>query len=191
MDDNCSCVGVLELTYEGICKKCGKVKVIPETQEKPLDKKVIDVDYGVASVYDSDNGQIIEINRKLTGELREKVIRHEKMHRSGAYSREDMKVDFQADKPHFFESLKFAFLNPESLVGYFPIMYSYYFKKWTYNPTATLPFVYLGVIFSLFFLILFRINFFLAFLGWSCIVVIFNIILLFITHRYVKKIGGY
>ena len=148
-------------------------------------KKIINVPYGVASSYD----EAIEINEKLTGKLRAKVLRHELRHTNGKYTKKDYNNDFHSSEPHFFESFKFALNNPEALIGYFPLMYSYFFKQFTWNQTSFYPLVYFGAIWTLFFAFLFKIEVFLAFLGWICVVAIINCILLIVTDIYVRKKG--
>ena len=146
-------------------------------------KKLVEVNYGIASSY----SDFTEINYKLQGELRDKVLAHEAKHSSGPYDKKDFLTDFQSKDPYFFKSLKFALMNPEALVGFFPFMYSYYAKRWTYNSTALYPFIWFGLIFSVFFLVLFGVDFFLCLLGYSIIFIFLNIMLLIITHIRVKK----
>lgn len=150
--------------------------------------KLIEVNYGLASVYAMEEGTVIEINHKLYGELRDKIIKHERRHKADRhYTKEDLKNDFQSENSYFFESLKFAFLNPECLINFFPLMFSYYFKKFTFNFPAILPFFYFGIIFSGFFAILFKINFFMALLGYSVMFILLNLLLMLATHLIVKK----
>lgn len=144
---------------------------------------IIEVPYGLASAYDDG----IEVNKKLTGDLRQRIIQHEMSHRTGSYSKKDFMVDFQAKNSNFKESLKFALTNPEALIGFFPFMYSYHYKVMTYNHSAAIPFVFFGLIFSTFFRLLFNINFFKAFLGFSVILIIINIFLLILTHIKVRN----
>lgn len=147
------------------------------------EKKIVEVNYGIASSYDD----FIEINRKLRDPLRKKILDHELRHDSGKYSVKDFKNDFQSKKPHFFESFSFALRNPEALINYFPFMYSYYRGILTYNYTALFPFLYYGIIFSVFFLVVFKISLFKSFIGWVVIFGLINIFLLVYTHYYVKN----
>lgn len=144
--------------------------------------EIFEVDYGLASRYEEG----IEINRKLAGELREKVLKHEAKHTQGGYRLQDYKNDFHSKDPYFLESLKFCFKNPEAFVGFFPFMYSYHFKTWTFNTTALFPYALWGVIFSLMAKFLIGTTFFYAFLTWSWIFIVLNAFLVFYTHLYVK-----
>ncbi len=148
-----------------------------------MNKKVINVNYGLGSSYD----ECIEINHKLSDKLRKSVMAHELRHRNGVYGKQDFLNDFQSKKSYFFDSFLFALKNPEMLVGFFPFMYSYYFKIMTFNFPALVPFLYFGLIFSGFFTVLFKVNFFMALLGYTVLFMMANIILLIITHLYVKK----
>jgi hypothetical protein len=149
-----------------------------------MKRKIVNVNYGIASSYSDGT---IEINKKIKGKLRKKILEHERRHSLGVYDKDDFRNDFHSKNSHFFESLKFGIKNPEALINYFVVMYSYYFDKWTYNPTGVYPFLYFGIIFSLFFFLLFKVNFLLAFLGWICIFLVVNIILLIYTHYYTTK----
>ena len=147
------------------------------------DRPIIKVDYGLASSYDDG----IEINRKLSGELRQKVIMHEKRHGVGRYNKQDFVNDFQSKSSTFKETLLFAIRNPEALIGFFPFMYSYHFKIMTYNSSALWPFLYFGLIFSLFWKLTVKIPFFQSLTCYSGIILLINIVLLVYTHRYWKN----
>lgn len=149
-------------------------------------RKIVNVDYGIASAY-SDG--VIEINRKLKGNLRRKILAHERRHTLGSYSKVDYENDFKSKNPYFFESLKFAWKNPEALINFFFLMISYYRNTLTWNSTAFYPFFYLGCIFMLFFYLTIGINPLLGFLGWICVYTLINIYLLVLTHLYVRKQG--
>lgn len=153
-----------------------------ETAQRP-EKKVVEVPYGLGSSYEG----FIEINCKLKGSLREKILAHELRHASGKYSAKDFKNDFQSKNPYFLESLWFSIKNPEALINFFPFMYSYYGRSFTYNSTSVFPFLYFGILYSIFFYIFFRISIFLSFFGWMVIFALINISLLIYTHIYVKK----
>lgn len=144
---------------------------------------VVNVNYGLGSVYD----EIIEINYKLPTKLRARIIEHEQNHDTGGYTKKDFLNDFNSKNSYFLESLKFALFNPEALVGFFPWMYSYYFKKWTFNFSGLIPFVYFGLIFSLFFKLLFKVPFFNALIGYTVFFILMNLILILIAHIYVKR----
>jgi len=152
-----------------------------------MDKKIVLVNYGLGSAYDN----FIELNHKLNSQvnqsLRKKIIAHERRHGNEKYSMKDFKNDFQAQNSYFFESLKFALRNPECLIGFFPFMYSYYFRIMTFNLAALVPFVYFGAIFTGFFWLLFKVNPLKAFLGYSIFFVIIQIFFLIFTHKYVKS----
>ena len=148
------------------------------------DKPIVLVNYGLGSVY----SDIIELNYKLPQDLRDKILDHEKRHSSSvSYTKEDFMNDFQSKSSYFKESLIFSLRNPESLINFFPIMYSYYLKVITWNTPAVFPYLYFGLIFSGFFWVLFGINFFLALFGYTIMFVVLNIILLILTHTLVKK----
>lgn len=155
-----------------------------------MDKRpIIEVNYGLASAYPDR----IEINYKLQKDLRQKVIKHELKHkaRNRHYKLEDFKNDFQSENSYFLESLKFCIYNPEALIGFFPLMFSYYSKKITWNTPAVFPYLYFGLIFSVFFWLLFSINFFLAILGFTILFTTINIILLVWTHIRVRRDKGF
>jgi hypothetical protein len=146
-------------------------------------KPVILVNYGLASAFNDH----IELHWKLRGNLKKSILAHELRHETGAYSWKDWKNDFQAKKSHFFQAFRFALRHPEALINYFPFMYSYYSKAWTYNLSCLTPFLYFGLIWSVFWLLLFKINLFQAFLGYACIYALVNISLLILTHLKVKS----
>jgi hypothetical protein len=146
---------------------------------------IIEVDYGLASAYSDGT---IEINRKITGTLRDKLINHELSHTSGGYSIQDFKTDFQSKAPYFFESLKFCLLNWEGFINFMPILYSYYLKKWSINITFLYPFLLYGAIFALASKLLFKVSFFLAFGAWINVIIVLNVLLLFYTHFYTRKV---
>lgn len=148
-----------------------------------MQKKLFNVNYGLASSYDN----FIEINKKLKGSLRKKILAHEKRHDSGAYSLKDWKNDFQSKDSYFLESLWFSLKNPEALINFFLIMYSYHAKTWTWNSTVILPFLWFGAIWTLFWSLLFKISLFQTFLGYVIIYAFTNIILIIFTHWYVCK----
>lgn len=151
-------------------------------------RPIIQTNYGLASSYEN----FVEMNYKLTSSLKDKIKRHELRHSPDRhYSKQDFINDFQSENSYFMESLKFAIMNPECLIGFFPLMYSYYAKQFTFNSSAIYPFLYFGLIFSGFFWFLFRINFFLSFLGFSILILLINIALLGITHYYVCKDVGF
>lgn len=152
---------------------------------KMSEKPIINVGYGLSSSYDDG----IEINRKLTGELREKILKHERMHRNKHYSRADLKNDFNSKNPYIKESMLWAFKNPESLVGFMPFMWSYYYKIMTFNWSATIPFLYFGGIFTLFWWIIFKINPLLTIICYLAIIFILNVLLMLLTHYIIKKSG--
>lgn len=152
---------------------------------KERDKPVIEVNYGLASSYD----EFIEVNKKLKHfpGLRDSILAHERRHRNGKYGMKDILNDFQAKKSNFKESLLFSLRNLECLINFFPYMYSYHAKQWTYNSSAMLPFIYFGIIFTLFFKFVFKLPLLHTLLGYLGFVASLNIILLIMTHRYVKK----
>jgi hypothetical protein len=145
--------------------------------------EVKNVNYGVSSVY---HRGVIEINKKIHGELRKSIILHEKRHNLGKYTKKDYQNDFNSKDSKFFQIFKIALVNPEMLIGYMVLMYSYYLKKWTYNQSAIFPLIYFGLIWVLFFRILFNIGLLLAFFSFLVIYLYINIILLLYTHYYVK-----
>jgi hypothetical protein len=144
-----------------------------------------EVSYGLGSSYEDGT---IEINKKLTGELRKKIIAHERRHLNGAYNKDDFKNDFMSKDPYFWESMKFSVKNPEALVCFFPLMYVYDKKAWSYNLTSIWPFVYFGAIFSAFFWFLFKIPFFSSLVCWILLIVVLNLGLLAYTHIYVNRL---
>ena len=121
-------------------------KRIPMVNIPIVNIPMIQVNYGIASSYDN----CIEIHHKLPADLKERILNHEKKHGKGAYNIQDFKNDFQSNNSYFFKSLKFAFFNLEALIGFFPFMYSYYLKTFTWNSSAVYPFFWFGLIFSLF-----------------------------------------
>lgn len=148
--------------------------------------KTIQVGYGLSSNY----GDIIEVNRNLTGELREKIHKHEIRHgRNRHYSLKDIKNDFASSNSYFKESVFFCIRNPSAWIGFFPSMYSYYFREWTFNWSATLPFLYFGLIFSGFWWLIFKVNPLQSLICYSLVIILINLILLIVTHREVKKSG--
>ena len=154
--------------------------------------KLISVNYGLASVYSTDNGQVTEINHKLYGNLREKIIKHENRHKSNRkYTSEDLKNDFASENSYFLESFKFSIMNPETLINFFPFMYSYYFKQWSFNIAALIPYGYFGLLFSIFWSILFKVLFINTFICYTVLFIIIHIMLLIITHLYVKRDKGF
>lgn len=149
--------------------------------------KIINCNYGLASNY----GDFIEIHAGLSGQLRKDILAHELRHSPGKYDKSDLKNDFQSKKPTFFKSLWFCLQYPEAFVNFFPLMYSYYKKEWSFNSSAIWPFLYFGIIFSVFFLITLKIGLGLSFLGYTAFVAIMNGILLGLTHIRVKKQKGF
>lgn len=149
--------------------------------------KIVNVPYGLASRYDN----IIEINKKLKNPLRKKILLHEKSHSKGKYTLHDLKVDFSSKKPYFFESLLFSLKNPEAIIGWFPIMFSYYLKIWTFNTTFVFIFIFYSLIFALLTSILLKVSILLGILAFFNFIIVFNIFLLIFTHIYVVFIKGY
>jgi len=147
------------------------------------DTKIIQVPYGLSSNY----GDFIEINYKLLNPLREKILKHEMRHSQGNYCKEDFKNDFNSKKPYFFDSLMFAFKNPEALINFFPLMYSYYAKKLSYNLTSIFPFFYYGILFSVLCTVIFKVNIFNVFIAYTLFIIFCNIFLLILTNIIVKK----
>ena len=149
-----------------------------------VEPKIIDVDYGIASNY----GDFIEINKKLRKYpiLRDKIIEHEKRHSSGGYTKKDLKNDFQSKDSYFFESLKFCLTNKEGFINFFPLMYSYNMKDWTYNTSAIFPVLFFGMIFTLFFKFAVQLSYIYSIIGWIGFMILINGIFLLITHAYVK-----
>lgn len=148
-----------------------------------MSKKIIEVGYGLASSYEKG----IEIHRDLKSPLREKILHHEQKHDEGRYSMKDVKNDFNKKGGYFRESMKWAFKNPTALIGFMPFMYSYYFKAFTYNLSANIPFLYFGVIFSTFWWLVLRINFLQTFFFYSLCIVLVNLLLLGYIHSIIGK----
>ena len=151
--------------------------------DNPTNKPIIKTNYGLASAYD----QFIEINYKIDNDLREKIEKHERSHRTGRYTQKDFMLDFQSTDSYFWQSFKFALMNPEALISFFPAMYSYYAKSWTFNWSAIFPFLYFGIIFSIVFFLTIGVPFINSFICFTVLFVILNIILLGVTHYIVKK----
>jgi hypothetical protein len=157
---------------------------------KILKKKIIPVDYGISSVY----SEIIEINRKLKGSLRSKILKHELRHENGKYTYSDWKNDFNSKDSYFIESLKFSLKNPEALINFCPFMYSYFLKIMTFNLSSIFPIVYFGLIFCVFWSIvgfIVKLNPLIIFIEsmvfWVLIIALINIYLLIYTHIYVCR----
>lgn len=157
-----------------------------------MTQKLIEVNYGLASSYEG----FTEIHHLLVGDLRQKILKHENRHKADRhYTKEDFMNDFQSENSYFFESLKFAIIHPECLVGFMPFMYSYYAEQLTFNKAAMIPFGYFGLIFSavitatLSFLLKFNIFYTLigSILGYSAIFCTINALLMLISHKIVKK----
>lgn len=146
--------------------------------------KIVDVDYGLSSVYSDGT---IEINRKIQGKLREKIIKHEFSHTLGNYSMKDYRTDFNSKSPYFLESLMFCFRNPEGFINFMPLLYSYYLHKWTFNFTSLIPFVLWGTIFSIMSSLIFKITIIYPVLAWINIIIVLNVCLLIYTHIHVRK----
>lgn len=148
------------------------------------DKKIVEVNYGLSSVYDD----AIEVHKDLTGQLREKIVKHEKLHsRNARYTKEDFMNDFNSSNSYFKDSLTFCIYHPESFIGFFPVMYSYYYKAITFNWSSTPPFLYFGAIFSVFWWLLFKVNPLQSIICYSLVIILINLILLVVTHIYVRK----
>lgn len=147
--------------------------------------KIIKVPYGLASRYDD----LIELNIKLDKypTLKKKIINHELGHTNDNYSMKDFKNDYQSEDPYFFESLKFCFKNPESWINFFPVMYSYYFKIWTWNFGIIFQWLFFGIIFVLFWYSILEKGFINICLAYLELIVILNIISLIYTHLYVNQ----
>src|SRR3989304_1111378 len=126
-------------------------------------RKIIPVPYGLASAY----ADFIEIHYLLYGDLRTKILNHERRHKATDkhYTTNDLKNDFASKNSYFKESLKFAVFHPECWVGFFPLMYSYFAKQMTWNTSAMIPFTYFGLLFSVvvagFFKFILKLGFFL------------------------------
>lgn len=144
--------------------------------------QILKVNYGLASRYDN----VIEINVKLKGKLRQHILEHEVRHNKGKYTYKDFKNDFQSKNPYFFQSLKFALSNPEALIGWFPTMYSYALKTWSFNTSSIFPLILYSLIFALSSLALFNVNIIQGLLAFFNIIVFMNVLLLIYTHIYVK-----
>ena len=146
---------------------------------------IIDVDYGIASNY----GDFIEMNRKLWKypKLRKAILEHEERHTSGKYTKEDFKNDFQSKNSYFFDTLKFCMANKEGFINFFPFMYSYYSKEWTYNTSSVYPGIFFGIIFVLFFKITLHLPIFYLILLFLAFILIANGIFIIVTHLYVKS----
>jgi hypothetical protein len=153
---------------------------------KQFIKPVIPVSYGIASSYDD----CIEIHRCLTGELRERVLAHERKHDSNnKYTKGDFVNDFNSSNSFFKDTFIFALKYPSALVNFFPIMWSYYYKEMTFNWSATIPFLYFGAIFSVFWWLIFKVSILNSFICYIIVVAILNLILMAIAHIIVKKSG--
>jgi hypothetical protein len=149
-------------------------------------KPIIAVSYGLASSY----GDGIEINRKLDGELRERILQHELRHEEGStYTKTDFKNDFNAENSYFKESFLWALRNPEALIGFFPFMWSYYYKKMTFNWSATVPMFYFGLIFTFFWWVLFGVNPLQSLICYVMVILGMNLILMGLTHYLIHKMG--
>lgn len=149
-----------------------------------MDKPLISCNYGLGSSYDD----FIEVNYKLTDQLREHVILHEKTHRKGSYTKEDIINDFQSKNSYFTASLKFCAVNPEAWIGFFPLMYCYYKKDWSFNWSSLIPFFWFGLLTSLVFGLIFSWKASLLSFGiYSLIISGLNAGFLIYTHRHVKK----
>ena len=147
------------------------------------DVKIFEVDYGLSSRYDEG----IEINRKLTGSLRQKILNHELRHSKGKYTKKDFINDFHSHDPYFWESVRFCLKNPEAMINYFFLMFSYHFKAFTFNITALIPFFLWGLIFSWMSMLVIKTSFILGFLTWTWVYALINIAYLVYTHIYVMK----
>jgi hypothetical protein len=144
---------------------------------------LVSVNYGIASRYPG----LIEINAKLTGELKQKILAHELKHDDTEdYTKNDYNVDFNAKKPHFYESLWFALRNPEALINYLPFMYSYYLEQWTYNSASVYILLIYGILFTCMAWGLFKANMGLCFLAYVNFIIVVQGALLLYVHLYVK-----
>jgi len=148
-----------------------------------MTKKIIEVSYGIASSYD----EYIEINRFLPEDLRKKVLQHELKHDNKSYTKNDFMTDFNSSNSYFKKSFIFALKNPSALVGFLPLMYSYYFKQLTYNISSLPPFFYFGVIFSLFWWLTLKVNILYPIIIYIGIVIGLNLILMGLTHYILKR----
>jgi hypothetical protein len=152
--------------------------------------EVIEVNYGIASRYDG----LIELNKKIKDPLKSKILKHEFSHTEGKYTIEDYKVDFQSKDSFFYDALKFALKNPEALINYMPLMYSYYFRVFTYNVTGMIAFLSYGIVATILISLLFGVKIYLTGLFVINFIVLLNLSLLLYTHiyvRYVKRIVVY
>ena len=150
------------------------------------DKPIIPVSYGLASSYDDE----IEINRNLDGDLRERILQHELRHEKGnTYTKGDFMNDFNSQNSYFKESLMFCIRNPMAFIGFFPLMWSYYYKKMTFNTSAVPPFFFFGVIFVLFWWIALGFNPLYTIITYTTIIIGLNGILMGLTHYLLKKTG--
>lgn len=143
-------------------------------------KKIIEVDYGISHTYDN----VIEINRKLKGNLRNKILSHEKEHEKGKYTKKDYKIDFDSKNPYFFESVWFALRNPEALMNFFIFGFSIPGKFLTISLTNIYPFINFLIIWVLFFVFLFKISILGAILGYVFIYALLNITFIIYAYFY-------
>jgi hypothetical protein len=148
-------------------------------------RNIINVNYGLASFYSN----FIEINKKLKGNLRRKILAHELRHTEGNYKLKDFKNDFVAKNSHFKEAFLFCLKNPEALIGYFLIMFSYHLQKFTFNLSAVVPLIYFGALWVIFWKLLFNISLFNGFTAYLVVYSAINLTLLIYTHFYVLKQG--
>src|SRR5690349_10933748 len=86
--------------------------------------EIVFVDYGIANNF----GNRIEVNRNLIWypNLLYRILKHERSHNKGAYSKEDLKLDmFSKKKPHeqvsSWELLKFCIAQPSGFRQLLPI----------------------------------------------------------------------
>lgn len=149
--------------------------------------RIVRVNYGISSVYSDGT---IEIHKKLKNPLAKQILAHEKRHLKGEYRMKDFRNDFMSKKPYFFKSLRIALKNPEMLIGFMPVMFSYYRKQWTFNLTSIFPLLLYGLIFSGVTWLLLKINFIYTFLFFLYIILAINVSLLLYTHYYVAKNGS-
>jgi hypothetical protein len=146
---------------------------------------IVKVDYGIASRYD----KFIEVNRKLDyyPELKNNIIEHEKRHDSGSYTKNDFINDFRSKSQTFTECFKFCLINKESIINYFPLMYSYYARQWSFNTSSIIPFAWFGLFFTIFFHYTLNLSIFMLIIGWIVAMGIINFILIIYTGIYVKN----
>ena len=91
--------------------------------------------------------------------MKEKILDHERRHSSNSlYTKKDFINDFKSKNSYFKESLIFSIKHPRALIGFFPFMYSYYYKELTFNWSSIPPYGYFGVLFSLFWWLILKIN---------------------------------